>query len=116
MTGSGVEFEWTVKFSDILVMLGALYVGTTVLLKRVKNDGSSQHLVQGIAEDIEGVKDELKALAKVITDLAVQDTKITNLSNQYFMLQRTVEDLRRGSGWVSSPARDSVDGLYDRNK
>lgn len=106
-----IDFEWTVKLGDLLTVLGAAYVGSTLLYKRGSRDAQANSMAQGIAEEVEDMKSELKELAKVITELAVQDNKITNLSSQITMVQRNVEDMRRGMGWVGSP-RDSVDGEY----
>lgn len=107
-----IDFEWTIKLGDMLTVLGAVYVGTTLLYKRAGKVATDDRMVQGIAEEIEEMKDELKALAKVITTLAVQDIKIANLGQQITMLYRNVEDMRRGSGYVANPARSTIDGEY----
>lgn len=105
-----IDFEWTIKLGDMLTVAGAAYVGSTLLYKRGGNEARAGQMVQGIAEEIEEMKGELKELAKVITALAVQDTKITNLGEQVIMIQRNVEDLRRGTGYVKG--RTAIDGEY----
>lgn len=107
-----IDFEWTVKFGDLLTLAGATFVGGTLLYKRGGTDNQSKFSLTTLSSKVQDMTEELKELAKVITQLAVQDTKITNVIQQMTMLQRNVEDLRRGTGWVASPARVSVDGEY----
>jgi len=108
-------FEWSVKLGDVLTVLGALFVGAAILYNRGGSEARAGMSLSHLADQVTGMKDELKELAKVITTLAVQDTKITNLLQQFTMLQRNVEDLRRGAGFVSTPARGNVDGEYPKS-
>ena len=57
-----------------------------------------------------GMQQELKQLANVVTTQAVQTTRIDSLSASYTLLHRTVEDLRRGNGFVRG--RSGIDGEY----
>jgi hypothetical protein len=107
-----VDFEWTVKLGDVLTVAGALFVGGSILYKRGGSEAKSGLTLINLTGEFKDMKEELKGLAKVITQLAVQDTKLTNVIQQVTMLSQTVEDLRRGAGWVATPARKSVDGQY----
>jgi hypothetical protein len=73
----------------------------------LRNDWSTRTL----KEQMEGMQEELKKLAAVITQQAVQMTRIDNLNSQITTLEREVSDLRRGNGWISR-GRGSVDGEY----
>lgn len=72
----------------------------------LRNDWSNRNL----EKKMETMQTELKELAKVVITQAVQTTQIQNLGSQLTMLQRTVEDLRRGNGFVQG--RAAVDGEY----
>ena len=74
----------------------------------IRNDENNKNL----KVEMSAMQDQLRKLADVVTQLAVQTVRIDNIGSQFTMLQRTVEDLRRGSGWVSSPARSTLDGEY----
>jgi hypothetical protein len=74
----------------------------------VRHDESNKSL----KADVSSMQGQLLKLSEVITQLAVQETRVDNLSSQFTMLQRNVEDLRRGSNWVTQPARSKVDGEY----
>ena len=56
------------------------------------------------------MREELKKLAQVIIQQAVQTKDIEYLKEQQMMLARTIEELRRGNGWVRG--RGGVDGEY----
>lgn len=43
---------------------------------------------------------------------AVQDVLLQNLSNTVDRLEKTVEALRRGDGWIQSPLNRHVDREY----
>jgi len=73
----------------------------------LRNDWSNKAMGQKLT----GLESELKKLAEVVIMQAVQTNQIFNLNNQMTMLQRNVEDLRRGSGWITGH-RTSVDGEY----
>lgn len=74
----------------------------------LKNDSSNKTLMT----EVGNMREELKKLAQVITTQAVQTKEIENLHSQITMLQRTVEDLRRGNGFVRG-RRVGVDGEYE---
>jgi hypothetical protein len=64
-----------------------------------------------LKEEIHEMNTELAELKKVVVVQAVQTTRIDNIRDQLTMLQRNVEDLRRGDGFVQS-RRSGVDGEY----
>ena len=66
---------------------------------------------KGLKDEMAGLKKQMEKLAEVITMQAVQTTKIENINTQLVMLQRNVEDLRRGDNWITGH-RKGVDGEY----
>lgn len=97
--------------SDYIHLFGILAQTAIFLLGGygmvLRNDWSNKAL----EKKMENMQVELKKLAEVIVTQAVQTTKIDNLASQVVMLQRNVEDLRRGNGFVRG--RSSLDGEYD---
>lgn len=51
-------------------------------------------------------------LISVMSKQAIQGVLLKTLSADVTALIRTVEDLRRGDGWIQSPRRPHVDGEY----
>ena len=73
----------------------------------LRNDWSTKAL----KEQLDGVQDELKKLAEVITMQAVQTTRIDNLNTQVTTMQRELSDLRRGNGFIVR-GRSGIDGEH----
>ncbi len=63
-----------------------------------------------VKAELEAVKLELHELKKIVVVQAVQARDIEHTRSQLLMLQRTVEELRRGIGWVQGP--QGVDRQY----
>ena len=67
---------------------------------------------KALEKQMTGMSKELQKLAEVVTMQAVQTTRIDNLTDLVTMLQRNVEDLRRGNGFVRG-RRSGIEGEYD---
>jgi len=68
----------------------------------LRNDWSTKDL----KEELESMEQELKKLAQVITQIAVQDIRIDNLTSLMVNLQHELSDLRRGDGWIERIRND----------
>lgn len=95
------EFYLGIAVQSILFLGG----GYAMVLR---NDWSTENL----KIQMEKMGEELEKLAEVITKMAVQETEIRNLREQLTMLQRTVEGLRRGDGFIRSSGRGGVNGEF----
>jgi len=62
----------------------------------LRNNWSTQALEKGQI----AMREELKKLAEVITNQAVQSVRIDNQGSQIVILQKELADLRRGDGWI----------------
>ncbi len=88
---------------DVIIGLGvqtALFVlaGYAMVLK---NEWSSKALTVQLHD----MEQELKKLADIITQIAVQDVRIDNLTGLMVTMQRELADLRRGRGWIEEQDR-----------
>jgi hypothetical protein len=90
----------------IAVGLQTTFFLAGVYVMVVQNSQSNKRL----QDEVTGMKDELKKLAQVVITQAVQTKEIETLRDQLVMLQRNVEDLRRGNGFVRG--RTGLDGEY----
>jgi len=68
----------------------------------LRNDWSTKDL----KEDLKLMEGDLKKLAQVITQIAVQDIRIDNLTSLMVNLQHELSDLRRGDGWIERIRND----------
>jgi len=108
---SGVEFEWTVRFGDMLTVGGALIVAIGIAYRRGRAEMRVSDLTAVLKEDITDMKNEIKKLADVIVTQAVQNSRLDSQGQRITRVENTIEDLRRGRGWITE-SRKSVDGEY----
>ena len=55
------------------------------------------------ASEISQLKDEVKEVAKVVTALAVQSTRLDTMGSRLAMQEKLIDDLRRGEGFIKFP-------------
>ena len=90
-----MDHEWLIGLGVQTVLF--LAGGYAMVLK---NDWSNK-----VLEDrMDAMGGEMQKLAQVITQLAVQDVRINNLTSQLISVDKRVEDLRRGNGYVKGVA------------
>jgi K+/H+ antiporter YhaU regulatory subunit KhtT len=58
--------------------------------------------VSNIKEDVQGMQNEIKKLADIITRMAVTDLRLTNV-------EQDIREMRHGKGFV----QESINGEYD---
>ena len=64
-------------------------------------------------DELQSMKSEINKLATVITIQAVQTERLDNMSSRMNRIETTVEDLRRGAGWIQK--RATLDGEYTKS-
>jgi hypothetical protein len=101
------SLDLILKVGEIVTIIGSVGVG---LFTIGRSTSRMETLITTQAEDIIGVKTELKKLTDVITVQAVQTTRIDNLSSLITSVDKRVEELRRGVGWVTG--RKGIEGEY----
>jgi methylphosphotriester-DNA--protein-cysteine methyltransferase len=85
------------KLAETGAIVGSLGVG---LFTIGRSSSRVEMAISAQATDLADMKDELKKLADVIIQQAVQSNRIENLATQLIMTQRTLEDLRRNRGFI----------------
>jgi prefoldin subunit 5 len=95
----------TITIIGIVIQTSLFMLGGYSLV--VRHDESTKYL----KTEMQGMQHQLQKLSEVITQMAVQTIRVDNLNNQVTMLQKTVEELRRGTGFVRG-TRTAVDGEY----
>ncbi len=72
----------------------------------IRNDEKQKIHTQELKDDMGDMREELKKLSEVITIQAVQTTRIDNITSIVASLERRVEDLRRGNGYIIQSGED----------
>lgn len=107
---NGVAFEWNIRAGDILTIVGMLAMAASFVYRRGRGESTLESTVLAAMEQIEGMKRQLEGLAEVVTAQAVQNNRIDNLAEQVSSIDRRVEDMRRGNGYIRG--RTALDGEY----
>jgi len=102
-----VASEW-VPLAGLLVQTLLLLGGGYAMIVR------ADVMTKSLRSQVQSMQEEIKGLAKVITTQAVHSERMDNMSKRLTMLHQTVEDLRRGRGYVQERdlKRQSVDDEY----
>ena len=99
MSLSQLQLDLGLVIQTVLI-LGA---GYAMLLRSDWSNKALRH-------ELSSMKIELKKLADVVILQAVHAKEIEQLREQFTMLYKTIEDLRRGNGFVRG--RKGLDGEY----
>ena len=66
----------------------------------VRNDT----MIKGIREELSEMEKEMKSLASVLTQIAVQTTRIDLMGERLNIIDRRVDEMRHGQGFVQHKA------------
>jgi hypothetical protein len=89
--------DWSIKVGDIATLVGL--AGTCVLY--AYRSGKFAESMEQVKKQLEEMKDVAKDTAKLLTQVAVQNTRLDNFTERQNMTDKRVEDLRRGNGWIT---------------
>ncbi len=97
MTSEAEMLDTAIK----LAQLAALVVGGGTIIYRMSRMATTFELIgKQQAKEISEVKVEVRELGKMVTDLAVQKTRLDNQAERLNLLDKRYEELRHGEGFV----------------
>lgn len=105
------NFEWTVKFGDLLVLFGALVTAGAFLFRKGGDLQKLQMAVTTSLSEITELKQEVSKIGNLLTQVAVQNERLDNMGQRMNMMDHRYDELRRGQGYVIQE-RTSVAGEY----
>ena len=97
--------DYTITIGNIIEVSSIVGGGFTVFLT-LKNN------VATLKDDVLAMQQEVKELGKVLIGMARVDEKLANMDKRVTAHGREIEDLRRGSGFITG-RRSSIDGEYN---
>lgn len=86
--------EWSISLGSILILLTIAFSGVGFYWRQVYD--STQ-----FKADIIDIKIDIKALGKVLIDMALQSERMLTLSKRLDRLEVSVDDLKHMKGFVS---------------
>lgn len=93
--------DWNVRIGDILVVLSL--AGTCIFY--AFRSGRFAESIVTMQREIRELKEVAKSLAVIITQQAVQTVRLDSQGERLNMMDKRLEDLRDGKGWITHSAK-----------
>lgn len=87
--------DWTLNASTLLAIGGLLFAAFGFYYRQLYDN-------QVFKGDIVEIKEDLKALNKVVMDVALQNQRLDTQGQLIVNLQRDIHEIRRGEGLIRS--------------
>lgn len=91
--------DWNVRLGDILVIVSLF---GAIIAYAFKAGGLSQ-TIDVINNDVKELKKEQKEIADILVQVAVQQNQISNQGERLNLIDKKIEDLRSGRGFIVPP-------------
>lgn len=88
--------DWTIRLGDVLVFVGLL----ATLFLFVTRIGGYVYSNEVMMKDITELKSAIRDITRVLTEVAVQKTRLDAQAERQNLLERRLEDLRHGRGFI----------------
>jgi len=115
MTGvGGPQFDFTINLTTIL---GIIVWLVTLAIAWSKFGGRIDMLefrVTNIEKAVEKIATTLVLLQSNEKQIIVMSEHVASIQKEFATLHATVEQLRRGEGYVTGPRRGNIEGEYSR--
>lgn len=99
-------FDWTINVGNVMVFMGVICTGFLYAFR----SGKFAESIKDMKEDITDLKEITKELAKLLTTVAVHNNQMESASDRINLMDRKIEDLRKGDGFIRG--RTGIDGEY----
>lgn len=86
---------WEISLGSIINALSIIFVGAGFYWKQVYDS-------KAFKQDIFEIKVDLKALNKIMIDLALQNQRLDNQGERLNVIDRHIDELRHGHGFVKA--------------
>lgn len=94
-----IVWDMNIRLGDVLVMV-SFAAGALLYVFRA---GGWKRDIDDMKVDMGEMKESQKQVAKLLTDVAVQNMRLNALQEQISMQMRWIDDLRRGRGFIVAP-------------
>src|SRR5258708_5044167 len=97
--------DWTLNIGSLVVATsvvfsaGGFYYVSRADAKRIRDD--LKKVNDDLKEDIVDIKSDLKALNKVVTEVAVQTQRLDNQDRRLSVMETRWDEVRRGEGLIT---------------
>lgn len=100
-----MTIEYTITLGALIQIVVMILGGIVTIGGGLWALGKFHSNVEKLARDVIDVKTELKEVAKILTKLAVTDTRLT-------AAEQDIRDLQHGRGYVQNRSEGGINGEY----
>lgn len=109
----GPEIDSTIRIIELVVVCGAAAVVLVKLggaVTKFEGIGEKQSLIiERQGEDIKGLRVDFGSLRSVVIDMVVEKTRIDTHAMRLTVLERLIDELRRGEGYILPLTRSAYE-------
>lgn len=87
------SFDWTINVNTLVAVLGFIVTAFTVFASLKGDVRVLKHDVSMVREQQKIINEAFSQLGKILTQVAVQDTRLS-------MMEKNIDELRHGQGFV----------------
>lgn len=91
--------DWNIRVGDLLVIVSL--VGTAIVY--AFKSGRFAGVIYSMQQEIKEMKEVAKAMSQVVTNMAVQNNRLDTAAERLNVMDKKIEDLRRGDGYIRGP-------------
>lgn len=91
-----LNFDWTINFGNLLAVIGVLGTWAWMFLSMRAELRVQRHDLNSLKERLGSLAEAFTQLGKILTQIAVQDNRLA-------MLDRSIDELRHGQGFIRIP-------------
>lgn len=113
---SGIQFDWTVSAGSVITIFSGIVVWTITLAIAWTKFGGRMDILEFRTDRVETA---MNKIAEALGVLSSNDKEVSLLKQQIIAqetqlaaLHLTVEQLRRGEGYITGPRRGNLIGEY----
>jgi len=113
-TGSGVVIDTTI---NLPVVFGVIVWLVTIIVAWTKFGGRIDIIelrVSHMEKTLETIANTLELFQSNEKTLMTIQLQLASMQKDHSVLYETVEQLRRGDGWITGPRRGNMEGEYKR--
>lgn len=89
-------FDWNVRFGDVLVIISFV----AIVAVQIFRAGRVPLMMENMQQDLRDQKQSIQKISDTLVQVAVQKTRLDGQQEQMTILQRQIEDMRNGRGFI----------------
>lgn len=97
-----LDVEAVIRLLEGLALVGG---GGFVLFKMGRAVATFEQISSSQSKEISELKDDMKEVAKVMTNMAAQHERMNAMDRRLAMAEEAVNDMRHGAGFIVPPVR-----------